>query len=65
MIERRRFVGDIAASIFALPLVARGQQPGKVYRIGILEAIPAEQNAANLDALRRGWGSAAMSKGGT
>ena len=56
MIERRRFVGDIAASIFALPLVARGQQPGKVYRIGILEAIPAEQNAANLDALREGLG---------
>jgi len=56
VIERRRFVGDIAASIFALPLVARGQQPGKVYRIGILEAIPAEQNAANLDALREGLG---------
>jgi len=30
------------------------QQLGKVYRIGILETVPAAQNAANLDALRKG-----------
>jgi hypothetical protein len=30
------------------------QQARKVYRIGILETIPAVRNAANLDALRRG-----------
>jgi putative tryptophan/tyrosine transport system substrate-binding protein len=36
------------------PLVARAQHVGKVYRIGILETIPAAQNAANLDALRKG-----------
>lgn len=36
------------------PLVSRAQQAGKVYRIGILETIPATQNAANLDGLRKG-----------
>jgi putative ABC transport system substrate-binding protein len=36
------------------PLAARAQPVGKVYRIGMLEAIPAAQNAANLDALRKG-----------
>jgi putative ABC transport system substrate-binding protein len=30
------------------------QPSGKVYRIGMLEAIPAARNAANLDALRKG-----------
>jgi putative ABC transport system substrate-binding protein len=42
------------AGFLAVPLVARAQQAGKVYRIGILETIPAAQNAANLDALRKG-----------
>ncbi len=40
--------------LFAAPLAARAEQEGKVYRLGILEAIPAAQNAANLDALRKG-----------
>jgi len=33
---------------------ADAQQAGKIYRIGMLEALPAAQNAANLDALRTG-----------
>jgi putative ABC transport system substrate-binding protein len=37
-----------------LPLAVPAQQAGKIYRIGILEAIPAARNAANLDALRKG-----------
>ncbi len=40
--------------LLAGPLVADAQQAGKVYRIGILETIPAARNAANLDALRKG-----------
>ena len=52
--DRRGFVGHVVAGVLAAPLVARAQQVGKVYRIGILEAIPAAQNAANLDALRKG-----------
>ena len=40
--------------LLAAPLAARAQQVGKVYRIGILEPIPASRNAANLDAFRKG-----------
>src|SRR6266567_9411113 len=52
--DRRTFIGAVAAVLFAAPLAARAQQAGKVYRIGILETIPAARNAANLDALRKG-----------
>jgi len=54
MIDRRTFVGAVAGGLLVAPLAARAQQVGKVYRIGILEPIPAAQNAANLDALRKG-----------
>ena len=54
MMDRRTFIGGVAGALLAAPLGARAQQAGKVYRIGILEAIPAAQNAANLDALRKG-----------
>src|SRR4026208_1965379 len=53
MMERRAFVvGGFAA--LAGPLATEAQQAGKIYRIGILETIPAARNAANLDGLRRG-----------
>ena len=52
--DRRTFIGGVAGGLLAAPLAARAQQVGKVYRIGILETIPAAQNAANLDALRKG-----------
>src|SRR5438046_585686 len=54
MMDRRTFIGGVAGGLLAAPLGARAQQAGKVYRIGILEAIPAEQNAANFEALRKG-----------
>ncbi len=38
----------------AYRLLTRAQPTHKVYRIGVLETIPAERNAANLDALRNG-----------
>jgi putative ABC transport system substrate-binding protein len=44
-------LGGIAAT---LPLAASAQQAGKVYRIGILEIVPAASNARNLDSLRKG-----------
>jgi putative tryptophan/tyrosine transport system substrate-binding protein len=50
--HRRKFIGMVAGGVLA-PLGARGQA-GKVYRIGLLEPIPASQNSANLDALRKG-----------
>src|SRR5437762_10282401 len=52
--DRRMFIGGVAGSLLAAPLAARAQQAGKIYRIGILEPIPAAQNVANLDALRKG-----------
>ena len=52
--DRRAFIGGVAGGLFAAPLAARAQQARKVYRIGILESIPAAQNAVNLDALRKG-----------
>jgi putative ABC transport system substrate-binding protein len=51
--NRREFAAMIGGAT-AWPLVSSAQQVGKVYRIGILETIPAAQNAANLDALRKG-----------
>ena len=52
--DRRTFIGRVAGGLLAAPLAASAQQAGKVYRIGILETIPASQNAAKLDALRKG-----------
>ena len=49
---RREFIALVAVA--AWPLAARGQRGGKIYRIGILEPLPATRNAANLDALRNG-----------
>ena len=51
--ERRNFISG-AVAVLAVPLAAEAQPTGKVYRIGILEAIPAAQNAANLGVLRKG-----------
>ncbi|HEY2816763.1 MAG TPA: ABC transporter substrate-binding protein [Casimicrobiaceae bacterium] len=48
--DRRVF---IASALLAVPWVARAQRTEKLYRIGILESIPAAQNAVNLEALRK------------
>ena len=53
MMDRRTFTKRIGCGLLAAPFAALAQQTGKVYRLGILEAVPAEQNAANLDALRK------------
>jgi ABC-type uncharacterized transport system substrate-binding protein len=52
--NRRVFISGITVGLVGAPLAAEAQPAGKVYRIGILEAIPAAQNAANLAALRKG-----------
>ncbi len=52
--RRREFIALLGGAVAIWPLCARAQQAGKIYRIGILEALPAERNAANLDGLRKG-----------
>ena len=52
--DRRAFIGGVAGGLIATPLAARAQQVGRIYRIGLLETVPAAQNATNLDALRKG-----------
>jgi putative tryptophan/tyrosine transport system substrate-binding protein len=54
MTDRRTFIGRVGGGLLAVPLAAHAQQAGKIHRIGILEVIPAAENAANLDALRKG-----------
>ena len=53
VMRRREFICLLSGAA-AWPFAARAQQPGKTYRIGLLEPIPAKQNATNLDALREG-----------
>src|SRR5215212_1962179 len=52
--KRREFVRLLGATAAVWPLVARAQQPDRVFRIGVVEPISAELNAANLAAFRRG-----------
>ena len=50
--DRRRFVGAAAASLLAVGAVA--QQTHRVWRVGVLETVSTDLNAANLEALREG-----------
>jgi putative tryptophan/tyrosine transport system substrate-binding protein len=59
--ERRTFLAGTSAILLAAPLAAEGQQPGKVYRVGILgikASDPAETRywqAFRLGLRERGW----------
>lgn len=52
--RRRDFIFALLSGAAAWPLGVRAQQAGKVWRIGMLETISPELNAANFDALRNG-----------
>jgi putative tryptophan/tyrosine transport system substrate-binding protein len=52
-VRRRDFITLLGGAVVTWPLTARAQQP-KVWRIGMLETISAELNAANLGAFRQG-----------
>ena len=53
MLRRRDFIKAIAGSTAAWPLVARAQEPGRIYRLGQMSQAPrdARQNVALLGAL--------------
>jgi putative ABC transport system substrate-binding protein len=50
--RRRTFVAAAATAALARP--GRTQVRDRIRRIGILETVPPESNATNLEALRRG-----------
>lgn len=47
-------LGVLVAVLFATPLTVQAQQPGKIYRIGVLETVEESANADNLRAFRQG-----------
>jgi putative tryptophan/tyrosine transport system substrate-binding protein len=55
MIDRRKLIALLGGTILARPFEARGQQPGRIYRIGCLYPFPrdAPQHVAMFDELRR------------
>lgn len=53
----------MTAGLFAGPGLLRAQATVRVWRIGMLESIPAAENAANLDAFRRGLAAAGYVEG--
>ncbi len=52
--KRREFISLLGGAATAWPLAARAQQAGRVFRIGMLETIPAALKPADFNAFRQG-----------
>src|SRR5437773_2235729 len=52
--DRRTFIGCAAGGVLATPLASFVQAQAKVWRIGMMETVSTELNAANLNAFREG-----------
>src|SRR6266481_4586590 len=52
--DRRAFLGTLTGVLFAAPLAGEAQQPGKVYRIGILSGARSDFLDPVLDIFRQG-----------
>ena len=63
--KRREFITLLGGTAAAWPLAAHGQQPGKVYRVGMLTGQPEgdPENAARLAAFRLALGKFGWSEG--
>jgi putative tryptophan/tyrosine transport system substrate-binding protein len=51
--KRREFITLLGGTAVGWPLAVRAQQPGRVWRIGVLETTSMQLNAANFDAFRQ------------
>ena len=51
--QRRELMLLLCGGAVAVPFAARAQQPGRVYRIGMLEMLPAAANARNFGAFQQ------------
>jgi hypothetical protein len=52
--DRRAFIGTVTAGLLAAPLLAKAQQPARVYRIGVLSGASPEWLVPMLDSFRKG-----------